>query len=275
VTTSHDGTSVPRPRSGEEPVGDELAALLGAWRAELDVAASLSRTATPPPAPVRRLHADGRWRRRSVTFAIAAGVFAGSTGVAAAVVHPGGALGLLRTPFGHTSTTDAGTTRARALLEDAAGGVAAARAAGGISADGRRAVAALLDEASALLGHDGPARLRHRLDVLRQELAQLPGRPATDGATPSAPAVPQRTATPAPRAGDGPTARPGPAPSAEETSSDDSHRPGTADLPRTDPRRDGGGHDGSDDGAASPWPGGRNGGEQGQRPQPAPSPEGD
>jgi hypothetical protein len=297
---------------------DPLADLLDAWRSELDAATERytpefvphgaeptdpAPAADPLPHDVRPLHgAGGRWRRRSVTLAIAAGVFVGSTGVAAAVVHPGGPLGLLRAPFRHgaPASSDADTARAARLLRDAGERIAAARAAGGIPAGDRRDVTARLDQVPALLGDHGPAALRDRLDELRRQLGALPVLTPAGSAAPGGPADPAATGTPAARPGDGRGAGPAPGgqPGAgtDDAGTDDAgttgdsgdsgdsgdDRPGAPDAPRPAPADGGGDDHGTPD---NPEPADRAGGGQagseqagGDRrraPQPAPSPTDD
>jgi hypothetical protein len=156
-----------------------------------------------------------------VTTALAAGVFVGSAGVAAAVVNPEGVRALWeRTPFGHSdspATTDTGRTTA--LLRSAEDGIHAARAAGGVTPAGRRDITGTLDEAAALLRRTPDAGLGADLAGLRRDLAGLPtlaGAPATDGTPapgespdPNRPALRDPAArTPGDDPGAGPTATP-------------------------------------------------------------------
>ena len=204
----HD-TELPFSRHGAV-APDPLAELLTAWRAELDTAAEqyVTRVGTtggpetagstgPEPAVPesgggRLLRFPGTaagWRRRSVAVAVAAGVVLGTGGVAAAVVSPVGALGLLRGIPIVRAVVPGGqdTARATELLATAEATIATAEGAGGITRDARAATSARLDTASALLTGIPypPAALRSQLDVLRRRLAALPDAPATPTGTPA------------------------------------------------------------------------------------------
>lgn len=181
---------------------DPLADLLTAWRAELDTVTEryipqtvapetvVSETNAPDRRPARVLRfprVDGGWRRRSAAVAVAVGVVLGTSGVAAAVVSPAGALGLLRDIPIVRTVVPGGTDTARVaqLLDHAASGIAAAEAAGGVTPSARTDISTGLDQAAALLdGVSHPSsHLRSQLSDLRAALAALPSAPgAADGA---------------------------------------------------------------------------------------------
>lgn len=175
---------------------DPLADLLTAWRAELDTVTEryipqtvapetvVSETNAPDRRPARVLRfprVDGGWRRRSAAVAVAVGVVLGTSGVAAAVVSPAGALGLLRDIPIVRTVVPGGTDTARVaqLLDHAASGIAAAEAAGGVTPSARTDISTGLDQAAALLdGVSHPSsHLRSQLSDLRAALAALPSAP--------------------------------------------------------------------------------------------------
>lgn len=164
--------------------------LLNAWRVELDAApVPLGAAVTPRPdeLSVRRR----RLSRGVAASVVAAAMVAGGGVAAAAASGPNGPLGPLhRVLFGGPAHT-VGADRIAALLDAARQRLDAAHLVGGIRADQRAAIVALLDEAAGLLSDrtDAPARLGQLLAELRAELALLPdiSAPATEPSTPGAP----------------------------------------------------------------------------------------
>jgi hypothetical protein len=272
----HD-TELPFSRHGAV-APDPLADLLTAWRAELDTAADqyvtrVGTTGRPEtagstgPEPAVPESGGGRllrfpgtaagWRRRSVAVAVAAGVVLGTSGVAAAVVSPVGALGLLRGIPIVRAVVPGGqdTARATELLATAEATIATAEGAGGITRDARDATSARLDRASDLLAGIAypPRALRAQVDDLRRQLAALPDAPADPVGTPSAGGPDEKAPG---RAGDhtggsgtqgGTGTGPGTRPEAGDDSPGDGGAPDSPNSPTQAPGHDDTHHPGSDD----------------------------
>ncbi|MDQ1695476.1 MAG: Anti-sigma-D factor RsdA to sigma factor binding region [Frankiaceae bacterium] len=157
---------------------DAVAGLLTMWRSELDEAVAAGSVG----GFVQR-HRWSRARRNTAGFIAGVVALAATTGVAAAASGPSGPgpLGDLHraiwggsaiSPTAHDSATTAQVTR---ILDEVAGAIQSAQAAGGITALERTRRNGQLDDAAALLEHDpaAPAGLRQRVDTLRAQLAAL------------------------------------------------------------------------------------------------------
>jgi len=190
-------------RGGNAPAGDDIAALLAAWRTDL---ADDDEPADEPIAeviPITRAR-----RRRGVRLGVAAAVVAvvmGGTGVAAAQAGPGSPLW----PITHVVNPD------RVALMDAESAIADARKAAtqGHTADAQRLVERAATLVSKVRDPRDAARLRAELDDVRRLLGTVtaPGGPAGTG--PTAGVSPTPGTTPAPGStpgGGGPAPTPGP-----------------------------------------------------------------
>jgi hypothetical protein len=190
---------------GKAPAGDEIAALLAAWRADV------ADLPDEPPAdePVAEVIPITRARRRrGVRLGVAAAVLAvvaGGTGVAAAQAGPGSPLW----PITHLVNPD------RVALLDAESAIADARKAAGQgrTADAQR----LVDRAATLVSKvrdpRDAARLRAELDEVRHLLGTVTAPGGPGGTAPGAGISPGPGTTPAPGAtpgGGGPVPTPGP-----------------------------------------------------------------
>ncbi len=206
---------------GDGEPADEVIGLLRDWRNELHAADMLP---VPPP-DVSPAQADSRpphglprrTRRAAAVAAVSLGAALAMTGVAAAVTGPSGFLGPVHTLlFGHPAAPAGNDMAARLAVErldQVAASLARARQAGNLTADERKRITALLDDATGL-AHQGtaaPKALLERIAALRRELADRPRMPS-----PASPAAtgrhdthgPSATTVPGRRPAGGPPATP-------------------------------------------------------------------
>lgn len=293
TAVAHDDALLSALGAGAAVDDDGVGALLNAWRDEL-VAAPV------PPATSLGSRSELATRRRRLSRGAAAGLItaalvAGGGVAAAAASGPAGPFGSLhRVLFGgpsHSTPAD----RVAALLDTARQRIDAARRAGGVHADEREAITALLDQAAGILAAQpgAPAPLVQQVADLRSELAALPdiGAPAQDVPSQDAPATPAGTApssgAAAPtaggtdgasvggsRGGPGNESSDGPEPGSSDGGSDGGSVGGSTDT-RDGATSGGGSNGGSSNGGGSNSDGGGSGGggSSGAPPSPSPSAE--
>jgi hypothetical protein len=204
-----------RLAAGSPADDDGLGILLGAWRSELDLAASASPATSRRHLTSASRRDHGRVSRTAISAFAAAALFATGGVAAAAVSGPGGPLGALHRAIfgGQHSSVDAIAQRVSRLLDAVGRRLAAAQAAGFVSEADRTDLSARLHRAAAWLRSDprAPGALWQQLRTLRDQLAALPASDPPTALVPdpsvtgSPPAARTGAPTPAPDTSSGPS----------------------------------------------------------------------